>query len=175
MRCDPSGELYHIIVGVAVGILSQYASDVILNLISGKSVFNSLTQTSSITDYCAAAASGAFAATGIGLIGSAVVDSVISGSAYIANEYIKGHEPDVKTIGKRMLSGAASGIIGGKGADGSKLIGIYKTSKSTLQTAVSAKKIAMYTEKIFKVKATTAISSIRTFLGNLFSNSRSRS
>lgn len=46
--------------------------------------------------------------------------------------------------------------------DGAKLRGIASTSKQTLKTAVSPKKIAMYTAKLANVGKTVIINTLRT-------------
>ena len=171
---DPTGEWVHLAIGAAVGVASLYISDVLFNLANGESFASSLTKTSSLSDYCVAAASGALSATGIGAIGSSIVNASISGTAYMVNEYANGRNPDVVQMGKTMLESGVSALIGGKGADGKKLTGIYKTSKQKLKTAVSNKKINMYKEKIKTVRKSAIKSSISTFLGNLVSVFRNR-
>ena len=171
---DPTGEWVHIAIGAAVGVASLYISDVLFNLANGESFASSLTKTSSLSDYCVAAASGALSATGIGAIGSSIVNASISGTAYMVNEYANGRNPDVVQMGKTMLESGVSALIGGKGADGKKLTGIYKTSKLKLKTAVSNKKTNMYKEKIKTVRKSAIKSSISTFLGNLVSVFRNR-
>ena len=49
---------------------------------------------------------------------------------------------------------ATSALTSGKGVDGANLRGVYKRSKQVLKTAVSSKKIAMYTAKKTKVVKT---------------------
>ncbi|MDO4835895.1 MAG: hypothetical protein Q4B07_05550 [Clostridia bacterium] len=66
--------------------------------------------------------------------------------------------------------GAISGLIGGKGANGKELMGIAKTSKTVLKTAVSPKKIAMYSAKLLKVEKQAIISCLRTGASIYFSN-----
>ena len=171
---DPTGEWVHLAIGAAVGVASLYISDVLFNLANGESFASSLTKTSSLSDYCVAAASGALSATGIGAIGSSIVNASISGTAYMVNEYANGRNPDVVQMGKTMLESGVSALIGGKGADGKKLTGIYKTSKLKLKTAVSNKKTNMYKEKIKTVRKSAIKSSISTFLGNLVSVFRNR-
>ncbi len=55
-------------------------------------------------------------------------------------------------MGTNIGAGIVSGMVSGKGANGAKLLEITKTSKEVLKTAVSPKKIAMYTAKMQLVK-----------------------
>ncbi|MGN0799389.1 MAG: RHS repeat-associated core domain-containing protein [Christensenellales bacterium] len=163
IRYDDGGELWHLIIGAAIGVATQYIADVASNLASGKSFGESLKPTSSWVEYTAAAASGALAASGVGLMGSIVGNAAISGTAYFANCDIANEEPTWAGFGVAVGSGIVSGLVGGKGANGNKLRGIYRTSKDILKTAVSAKKIAMYTTKIVGVKKAVINATARTF------------
>ena len=150
-RADDGGEFWHILVGAVVGVVGQYISDVVSNVISGKKGWDILKPTSSIVDYAAAAASGAVAATGIGAVGSAVANAAIDGTAYVANQLIEGEEIDENELTKTMFLGA---VTSGKGINGKNLRGVYKQSTQVLKTAVSPKKIAMYTAKQSTIKKT---------------------
>ena len=160
IRTDAQGEWWHLIVGAVVGAASQYVSDVVSNLASGKSFTEALVPTSSIVDYLAAAASGALAASGVGALGSAMANAAIDGVAYIANCGINGEEVNGTEL---LFTVATSALTSGKGADGANLRGVYKRSKQVLKTAVSPKKIAMYTAKKRKV-VTTVVEEIGTSL-----------
>ena len=151
IRTDAQGEWWHLIVGAVVGVASQYVSDVVSNLASGKSLTESLIPTSSVVDYLAAGASGALAASGVGALGSAVANAAIDGVAYVANCGINGEEVNG---GELLFTVATSALTSGKGVDGANLRGVYKHSKQVLKTAVSPKKIAMYTAKKKKVVTT---------------------
>ena len=118
-RVDDGGEVWHLVVGAAVGVATQYAADVSINLLSGKSLRDALTQTSSIVDY---------------------------------------------------TSAAIGGVLAASGANGARLQGVYKTSKTVLKTAVSTTKRAMYTGKITAVKSAVTVSTIRTVASGFFSN-----
>ncbi len=143
-RADDGGEFWHIVVGAIVGAASQYVSDVVSSLASGKSFTESLVPTSSGVDYLAAAASGALAASGIGAFGSAVANAAIDGAAYIANCGINGEEVDGTEL---LFTVATSALTSGKGADGANLRGVYKHSNHVVKTAISQKKRAMYAAK----------------------------
>lgn len=153
-REDTGGEFWHLVAGAIVGAVSQYVGDVVSNIVSGKSLIESLVPTSSAVDYMAAAASGALAASGVGALGSALANATIDGVAYVANCGIEGKEVD----GNEFLLVVATGALtSGKGIDGANLSGVYKYSTLVLQTAVSPKKIAMYTAKKSKVIKTVIL------------------
>ncbi|MBP3396491.1 MAG: RHS repeat-associated core domain-containing protein [Clostridia bacterium] len=170
MRADDSGEFWHILVGAAVGVVTQYISDVAQNIASGETGSNVFKISSSWVDYAAAAVSGALAASGIGLGASIVANAAISGTAYSLNCSIDGEETDPVDFIIATGTGAFSGLIGGKGANGAKLRGIAKTSKNALKTAVSPKKIAMYTAKIADCGKKAVVGGIRTMGAGFFSN-----
>ena len=144
IRADSQGEWWHLVVGAIVGVVSQYVSDVVSNLASGKSFAESLVPTSSAVDYLAAAASGALAASGVGAFGSAMANAAIDGAAYVANCAIDGEKIDGTEL---LVTVTTSALTSGKGADGANLRGVYKRSNQVLKTAVSSKKRAMYTAK----------------------------
>lgn len=143
---DPSGEFAHILIGALVGIGLQAMSDI---LTPGQ-------EKSSIADYIGAAVSGAISATGIGIIGSVLANAAISSTVYLANCGIKHEDVDLKEWRTETIIGAASGWVGGKGLNGKKVFGIISRSKQVLNTAVSPKKIVMYTEKIISQKKNIA-------------------
>lgn len=66
--------------------------------------------------------------------------------------------------------GGISGLIGGSGADGKRLRGVYGTAKDVLKTAVSPKKQLMYTAKKVAVKKAVAIGVARTVTAGLTAN-----
>ena len=117
---------------------------------------------SSIVDYGVAAASGAFAATGIGTGASIAANAALSGTAYILDCELEGENVDTGRLAFSIVVGIAAGAIGGPGADGAKLMGVVKTSRNVLKTAVSPKKIAMYSAKIAASGKATFVSTIRT-------------
>ena len=123
--------------------MTQYVSDVAISLFEGESFSEALKFRSSWADYGSAALSGALAASGIGLGAAIAANAALGGATYLANCAIEGADANMLDFGLATGIGALSGAIGGKGANGAKLRGIWKTSKTTLQTAVSPKKIAI--------------------------------
>jgi len=146
-RIDANGGWWHVAIGAAVGVIAQHATDVTINLRQGKSFIDALSPRSSLVDYGAAAISGALAATGIGMGASVSANAAISGIAYRSNGSIYGSEITLSGFVEATVAGAATGIVGSKGANGAKLRGITKTSRAVLKTAVSQKKVAMYIQR----------------------------
>ncbi len=168
-RADDDGEFWHIVIGAVVGIVTQYVSDVVSNLKDGDSFLEALVPSSSLIDYGAAALSGAVGATGIGFLGSVAANAGISGGQYLANCAIKGKTPNIDQLGYEMGFGALSGMIGRKGADGANLLGVYKTSKHILKTAVSPKKIAMYSAKCAEVRKKVIVGTVQSLMTGIHS------
>ncbi len=117
MRVDEDGEFWHIVVGAVIGIAAKYVCDVVDNLMDGKSGLEILTPHSSVVDYVAAGASGALAATGVGLVGQ------IAGNAAISSIQETTHQLFDDTAGVNLVDiavntvgGAISGVAGGAGA-----------------------------------------------------------
>lgn len=140
------------------------------NLAEGKSFVDSLTPKSTWADYGAAALSGALAATGIGLGASVVANAAIGGATYLVNCGINGETANIVDFGLATGIGVISGFVGGSGANGAKLRGVVKTSKMIIKTAVSPKKIAMYSAKIAACGKTALTSVLRTALAGFTSN-----
>ena len=143
-REDGGGSFWHLVVGAVVGAVTQYVSDVVSSRVEGKSITESLIPTSSIIDYMAAAASGALSASGVGRLGSAIANATIDGIAYVANCKNEGKSVNADVF---LATVATSAITAGKGINGAKLRGTYKYSTEVLKSAVSEKKIAIYTAK----------------------------
>ena len=110
-------------------------------------------------------------ASGVGLGVSIAANAALGGATYLTNFAIKGENANVIDFGLATGVGAVSGFVGGSGADGAKLRGITSTSKRILKTAVSPKKIAMYTAKLANVQRTIIRSSLHAVAAGFTSNS----
>ena len=135
-----------------MGAATQYVVDVATNVAQGKSGLDVFKPTSSIADYASAAVSGALAATGIGTVGAITANAALGGTTYLANCAIKGEEANIVDLTLATGIGAVAGAVGGKGANGARLIGVSNTAKQVLRTTTSPRKIAMYTAKLVGVK-----------------------
>ena len=169
-RADGEGDCWHIIVGAAVGVATQYAFDVIANFADKKSFTEAFKPTSTFADYGAAALSGALAATGISAGASIIANAAISGVTYLANCRYKEVKATKKDFAVSVAVGAASGFVGGSGANGKKLRGVYSRSKQVINSTKSVKKQIMYRAKVSGIKKSVIVGSVRTVLSGFTSN-----
>jgi len=113
MRADNGGEFWHIAVGAALGGLLSGITQVASNLIAGNNWYDGL-GVSILTGM----ASGALAATGVGLVGSIAGNAAISMAGNAANQVIKNNGFDNFDVVDMVVDGAigaASGAVGGRG------------------------------------------------------------
>lgn len=169
-RKDAGGEYWHLLVGAAVGMVSQFIFDVGYNMYRGESFVEALHCTSSWADYGAAALSGALAASGVGVIGSIAGNAGISSMNYLTNCEIEGKKGTAEGLLASATIGGLTGYAGGKGANGAKLRGIYSRANEVLDRVVSPKRIAQYTAKKTVVKMTVAKESFKTMGIGVLSN-----
>lgn len=101
---------------------------------------------------------------------SIAANAAIGGGSYLANCGIKGEKANLIDFGLSTFNGALAGRIGGKGADGKRMLGAVKRSKEVLKTAVSPKKVGMYTEKIANYAQKAVKSAVRTAGAGAFGN-----
>lgn len=110
----------------------------------------------------------------VGLVGSVASNAAISGSAYVANSAMKGKKITTGGLLTAVGIGAASGALGGSGVNGARVRGVSQTAKEILKTAVSPKKIAMYTAKRVANRKLVSEGVIRTIGSICFSNLASK-
>ncbi|MBP5728699.1 MAG: RHS repeat-associated core domain-containing protein [Clostridia bacterium] len=173
VRSDDGGYFWHFLVGAAVGIATQYVSDVICNILVGKTgtdIFCTIQEPSDLVRYGAAAVSGVLSVTGISLAASVAANTVIGVSSYSLECLIEGKEADASGLILAAGSGLIAGLIGGQGANLKNAEGIVNTGRQMLKTVVSPKKTAMYLDKISNVYIQTAKSLCRTAAGGIFGN-----
>jgi RHS repeat-associated protein len=121
MRRDDGGEFW--LASVAVGLLSQYAGDVIANLISGKKGIDILKPTSSVGEYIAAGVTALIPGSGIG---KAVVDNIVSEGISIIENKISGNDVNIAN----SIMNTAFGIVGDIGFEKiSNVVTNYISSK----------------------------------------------
>ena len=169
MRVDSSGAVWHLAIGAAVGVATQLIADVGIGLATGSS-FGEIMKSLSPVDYVSAAIGGAIAASGIGFVGAVVSNAALGGTTYLANCSYKGAEANAKDFVVSTAIGGVSGAIGGSGANGKNMRGVYSRSKQVINSTKSARKTAMYTAKVTAVKKNTVVSSARTITAGIFSN-----
>ena len=150
-RGDEGGEFWHIVIGAAIGAGVSFGASILSDVIAGEEI-----------DWVGAgvsaafgAVSGALAASGIGALGLALASVAIDGTEYVVRSVIAGKDINQEEL---LTTVAISVLTAGKGIDGAKLSGIYRHSTNVLKTAVSPKKIAMYTAKKTNVLKTVFFS-----------------
>ena len=152
-------------IGAFFGAAVQYILDVLENIINcARYIFEPI---SSVWDYVCAAASGALAATGIGTMAAVLWSIVISTVNYVGNAISGRSSFNIWDLIFSVVVGGICGFIGGSGTNLTRISGVVKVSKRVLKTAVSPKKIAMYTAKLRSSFGAAAIGAIRYFFSSL--------
>lgn len=169
MRVDSSGAVWHLVVGAAVGVATQFVADVGIGLATGNS-FGEVIASLSPVDYVSAAIGGAIAASGIGVAGAVVANAALGGTTYLANCSYKGVEANTNDFIASTAIGGVAGLIGGSGANGKNMRGVYRRSKQVINATKSTRKQAMYKAKITTIKKDVAKSSVKIVTAGLFSN-----
>ena len=169
MRVDSSGAVWHLAVGAVIGVATQFVADVGLGLASGSSLKEIMSSLSPV-DYVSAAIGGAMAASGITLAGSVVANAALGGTTYLANCSYKGVKANAGDFVASTVIGGAAGRVGGAGANGKQMRGVYGRSKQVINATKSARKKAMYTAKITAIKKKVVKSTGQTGLAGFVSN-----
>ncbi len=138
-------------------------------LASGSSLKEIMSSLSPV-DYVSAAIGGAMAASGITLAGSVVANAALGGTTYLANCSYKGVKANAGDFVASTVIGGVAGRVGGAGANGKQMRGVYRRSKQVINATKSARKKAMYTAKITAVKKKVVKSVRKTVRAGLFSN-----
>jgi len=116
MRADQGGYFWHIVAGAAIGGLIGGTTKLICNIIEKKENVWAGVGVATFTS----AASGALAATGIGLVGQVAGGSVIAmgGNALQQGVDIATGEKDAFSVGEMLVDGAIGAICGFAGGSG---------------------------------------------------------
>lgn len=105
IRFDESGKVWYIAVGkVALGVASQYAGDIILNAIQGKTGWEILKPQSSAGEYIAAGFTALIPGSGLG---KSFASNLASEGILIIETVIKGDEVSLKTSINNVFIGTA--------------------------------------------------------------------
>ena len=169
MRIDSSGAVWHLAVGAVVGVATQFVADVGIGLATGSS-FGEVISSLSLVDYAAAAIGGAIAASGIGFAGAVVANATLGGTTYLANCSYKGVKANKKDFIASTVIGGVAGAIGGSGANGKNMRGVYSRSKQVINATKSVRKQAMYKAKVTGIKQNITKSTGKTVLAGIVSN-----
>ena len=133
---DQKGEVLHLIIGAAMGLAYQYASNVITNKIAGDSWRKSFSiKKEDVPSLLGATVSGALATTGISLNQSQIAGGLFSGVSYIATQKMKHEKIDPCELACDVASGCASGYLGGKGMGAKKMFKAHKAYRKILKKA----------------------------------------
>ena len=131
IRADSGGEFWHIVAGAVVGGLISGAIKVVANAIEG----NDLTDGLGIA-MLSGAASGALAATGVGVVGMIAGNAAISMAENAVNQIIDNKGFSNFDVGDMMVDcviGGISGALGGAGKGSKHLTNLGKqTVKRTI-------------------------------------------
>ena len=166
VREDQGGNLWGLLatmaVGAVIGMAIQYANDVVTNIAEGKTGADVFAFRSARVDYVVAAVSGALAATAVGKVGQAIGNAAISGISYALNQENSGKRINPVDTVVNVGIGAVCGLVGGDGANGTRLYGVNKRATQVMATTHSAKKMAQYAAKKAAVRRAFYISVART-------------
>ena len=176
MYVDPTGHfaISALIIATLLGAALGGVGSAVSQAASNDWDWSKVNPTKVALDTTVGAISGFVAATGIGTIGSMVFGGALSGVQSIAEDVLINHnEIDWLKLGASIVIGVGAGLISGSGANVAKQSGIWKTSNSYLATAVSPKKIAMYTAKKKLIKKKLKVSAARFTGSMIFSPSAS--
>ena len=115
MRCDPTGEIYHIIAGAVIGAVINMGSQVVANAISGAPLDENL-GSAAITG----AISGACAASGLGAAGQGIVGAATNLASYVTTT--SKEDFNLVECAAETAIGFASGYTGGAGLTSTKKV-----------------------------------------------------
>ena len=113
IRVDGNGEAWHIAIGAFVGGIFGGAAKFVSNLIEGEDVFDGVGSA-----FLTGAASGALAATGVGVFGSIVGNAGISMVGNATTQIVENKGFDNFDVGDMLIDGTIGGISGAVGGSG---------------------------------------------------------
>ena len=128
VRGDDGGEFWHIVVGGIVGGLISGITTVVTNAITGNSLTDGLG-----TAIIAGAASGALAATGVGVVGMALGNAAISMAQNAADQVIENEGFENFDVGDMLYDGVVGGTIGAMGGPGKGSKHLTNLGKQTMK------------------------------------------
>jgi hypothetical protein len=154
MYVDPSGEfaITALIIGVIAGAILGAGTSIITQAASNDWNWYDISYGLVINDAIFGGISGALAASGLGLFGSAISGGLLNGLQLIVESAITGRSISSAEAWLSIGIGFAGGLIPSNGFNAKNLSGIWETSATKLATAQSAKKIVMYQAKQVFVK-----------------------
>ena len=133
IRADSGGEFWHIVAGAVVGGLISGAIKVVANAIEG----NDLTDGLGVA-MLSGTASGALAATGVGVVGMIAGNAAISMAENAANQVIDNKGFSNFDVGDMMVDGVIGGISGTLGGAGKGSKHLTNLGKQTVKRTINA-------------------------------------
>ena len=135
-RADNSGEFWHIVAGAAAGgIISGIASAISQWTLDGEIDWRTVG-----TATLSGMASGALAATGVGLVGQILGNAAISMANSAADQIIENQGFNNFSTGKMIIDGVIGGVSGKMGGAGVGNITLDRAAKLMNQNAIRALK-----------------------------------
>ena len=128
IRADNGGDFWHIVVGSVVGALMGGFFKVVSNAIEGNSLTDGLA-----TAMLAGAASGALAATGVGIVGIIAGNAGISMAENATNQVIENKGFNNFDIGDMLIDGVIGGVSGAIGGPGKGTKHLTNLGKRTIK------------------------------------------
>ena len=167
-RKDSDGFFWHIAIGAVVGGLVSAIGSAASQLIENKGDFTKIDVGEVVVAGVAGAASGALAATGVGIVGQIVGNALISGAENIANQTILDEDNEPFDFGSLALDMAIGGIGGAIGGDGAL---VRKTTKGTTRmtshiTSLTRRTNSRVVKGIASGSATTVKKAVKYYVTN---------
>ena len=135
IRVDDGGDFWHIVVGAVAGALISGVVKAASNVIERKSITDGLA-----ISMLAGAASGALAATGVGIAGMVAGNTAISMAENAANQVIENKGFNDFDVGDMLIDGAIGCISGAVGGAGKGTKHLTNLGKQTVKRTFNATK-----------------------------------
>ena len=134
-RVDPDGEFWHILIGAAAGAIISGVTTLVSNAIQGQPLTDGLT-----TSMVAGAASGALAATGVGVVGMVAGNAAISMAENAVNQVVENEGFNNFDFGDMLVDGVIDGTLGAFGGPGKGSKHLTNLGKQTIKRTFNAGK-----------------------------------
>ncbi|MFT8889680.1 MAG: glycoside hydrolase domain-containing protein [Ethanoligenens sp.] len=182
---DPSGKFVQILIGAAIGALIggglDAASQIATNVIEHKTWYN-INAGEVLVNMGTGALSGALAGTGVGILGSVLLNAGLSEGNYVATNAVKG---DANTLSGSIIAtslGAVGGGIGGEGMLKNSDVQFYLQNREWIKLLNNGWDLGgdmlqqifskLYRQDVKVTAETDTASSIVGVIENLFSNNK---
>ena len=133
VRADDSGQIWHIVISAAVGALISAVVDVAVQAISGQEINLAEVGIAALSG----AASGALAATGVGVLGMIAGNAAISMAENTANQVITNKGFSNFNVGDMLIDGVIGGALGAIGGHGKGTKHLNNLGRRTIKRSFS--------------------------------------